>query len=854
MLTDKILVTISASADGAIRELQGLESSAGKADAATLDLGKSLKTGLVAGAAALAGTGLVSFLSSSADKFVEAQTAAAQFARATNATVEEAGKFTTVARQLGLDMNDLIEINAEFSKKIEEQPGLLSDLNVEIAKNADGSTNMTKTLVSTIDALGGMEDGLKAAQIAAELFGEEGSKQLAGFYLQGIEVADLMDRINFIDRSDDAKRFAASSLEMNLAMEQLQITIGAKLVPVMTELIDSGLAVFGFLSELPEEVYLMVGAAAAWYAIQKVLNAELVVTTGLRLFEWGTNAADAFLTASGAANKAKVAIGGLAGVARNAAPFLALAAAIALVNSSIKEGERVSAYATNIDNLNLSLEDQAKALEATEGWWNRFVGTTQTKMQQITLETRKAAEASLANSDATESERAAAQALLDVLGDGTSAQQTSNLATEEGQQAARDYAEALGGAAGAMADASAKQRDLADLISEGVTSGKEFSAALADAGEAAGETARDQEILNGVLAAYNALTYGAIEATEDFYAAFYAAEEAINKAKAAIAAYNDEPTPENETEVFEATRRAADAAATQWQAAQARLGNYVTESEIAAQRLATIEILLNTPGFPPGAAAKLKLEAASITAAAVREADFKIPVGFSEEDINTSLAIIKGLLADPSIDPELKAQLELDQTSLETAKGNIETLGVDAATEVKVEADTTAAEDSLDGVTGDQTANVTVDIVNNKGAASVLDAVANPSDDGRTARMKIDITNNLGAGSVLDNVANPGGSARVPRMTIDITNNLGAASVLNNVANPNGQARIAYIDIVTRGSANIPTGGDGPDQDSVRQLPPVVNNRISVDLDGFQLRSTIREEVRFARAGIGGLA
>ena len=38
------------------------------------------------------------------------------------------------------------------------------------------------------------------------------------------------------------------------------------------------------------------------------------------------------------------------------------------------------------------------------------------------------------------------------------------------------------------------------------------------------------------------------------------------------------------------------------------------------------------------------------------------------------------------------------------------------------------------------------------------------------------------------------------------------------------------------------------------QSPPVVNNRISVDLDGFQLRSTIREEVRFARAGIGGLA
>ena len=96
--------------------------------------------------------------------------------------------------------------------------------------------------MSTIDALGSMEDGLKAAQIAAELFGEEGSKQLAGFYLQGIEVADLMDRIDFVDRSDDAKRFTASTLEMNLAMEQLQITLGAEIVPLMTDLADAGLA------------------------------------------------------------------------------------------------------------------------------------------------------------------------------------------------------------------------------------------------------------------------------------------------------------------------------------------------------------------------------------------------------------------------------------------------------------------------------------------------------------------------------------------------------------------------------------------------------------------------------------
>ena len=127
--------------------------SAKGADSQAINLGKTLKTGLVAGATALAGAGLVSYLNDSVTAFQEAQVAASQFARATNATVEEAGKFTTVAGALGLEMNDLIEINAEFSKKVQEQPGLLKALNVEVAKNADGSVNMTRTLVATIDAL-----------------------------------------------------------------------------------------------------------------------------------------------------------------------------------------------------------------------------------------------------------------------------------------------------------------------------------------------------------------------------------------------------------------------------------------------------------------------------------------------------------------------------------------------------------------------------------------------------------------------------------------------------------------------------------------------------------------------------
>ena len=114
------------------------------------------------GAAALVGTGLVGFLRDSVAQFTEMGTAAGQFARATNATVEEAGKFVTLAEAMGLSMNDLIEINAEFQSTVEKQPDLLKDLGVEIAKNADGTENWTLTIGDTLDALGEMENGAAA--------------------------------------------------------------------------------------------------------------------------------------------------------------------------------------------------------------------------------------------------------------------------------------------------------------------------------------------------------------------------------------------------------------------------------------------------------------------------------------------------------------------------------------------------------------------------------------------------------------------------------------------------------------------------------------------------------------------
>jgi hypothetical protein len=543
---DKILVVIDATSGAAVKEMDRLQKASKGADLSVKDMGRTLKTGLVAGAAAFVGAGLVSALNQTVTAFQEAQTSAAQFARATNASVQEAGKFTMVAKAAGLGMNDLVEINAEFSRKIREQPQLLQQLNVQIAKNADGSVNMTRTLVSTLDALGAMEDGLKAAQIAAQLFGEEGSKQLAGFYLAGIKVSDLMERIDFVDKSDDAKAYAASTMELNLAFQQLQIEVGSRLVPVLTTLVDAGMALGSFLGGIPTSVYLAVGAFVAINKALAFFRSELAATILIGFIDNVIAPMGAgFVGVEGAAAKAGVAIRGV-GLALKTAmsaalPLLALMAAIEVVMNALSASERTSATVLGIKDTNASLMDQAKILRDTDSVIDSILARQfdpflpgwlkdNYDMERVTDSYRSQAEATLAAADATNTQKKAAQDLLDVINAG-------NLATDEGTEAMALYRAAMGGAAAVSAQLQTTQKNLADAIADIVLNGADAKTTWADIAAAAQDAATAQANAKKQAELYDAamgMVSKTIQGTVDWQKRLLGIPKSIEEAKNAI--------------------------------------------------------------------------------------------------------------------------------------------------------------------------------------------------------------------------------------------------------------------------------------------------------------------------------
>ena len=86
-MTDRILVVISASASGAVQELDKVSKSAKDADTHADKLSKTMKAGLAAGAAALVGTGLVSFLQNYVSAFADAAKSAGDLAAPGTASV-----------------------------------------------------------------------------------------------------------------------------------------------------------------------------------------------------------------------------------------------------------------------------------------------------------------------------------------------------------------------------------------------------------------------------------------------------------------------------------------------------------------------------------------------------------------------------------------------------------------------------------------------------------------------------------------------------------------------------------------------------------------------------------------------
>lgn len=598
----------------------------------------------------VAGVSLADWLSESVSGYLEGARAASSLAMSMNATTEEGGRFIAVASQLGLEMGDLLEIQASFAQVVDATPELLASFGAEVKTNADGTTNWALTLQDALGRLQEIPDATQRNALGFQLFGEEGYKQMSRLLLSGKSVDEVFQAMGTPFTDEDV----AATAEFESAMSDLSSTggglsreVGAVLVPMLTAALNVFGAVADVVTAIPGPMGVAVVAAIA-LAIANRLTAEsggLLAATSTAASGALGRMAGASMVAAGsttalgiAGGATRLAMGGLVtmlggplGVA-----LIALGAGFALLNSTMGDSAAESEDAAAAqDALTSALEESGGVVTA-----NVRQKAALSAQESGLLETAKAAgvaqgdvtDALLGNEDAlgrvrsaleayrTENSRennygttqlnAQGQAADDALGSLTSlAEGTKETADQQGELAGE-----LEESTDKTALAQAAMDALTGALDGGNVSAADLARLTGEAARAQDEESAASDRAKAALDAYNATTRDAVDATLERINAMYSAEDAnfrfLDAMDEANKATDDGTTSVNEQReaqvkliqaVLSAAGSVADAAIEGREAAGQVLTDVDRANVRATAMIQDLRNKMNTPGMSKGA-------------------------------------------------------------------------------------------------------------------------------------------------------------------------------------------------------------------------------------------------------------
>ena len=871
--TDVISVVIKASSAAAVQELNSLQKEASRTDQAMDSLGKkigltgsAIKAGLAAGAVALVGTGLVKFLQDSVAAFGDAAKAAGELATATGGSVEEVSRMQAALEDSGVSAETSAALLTKFTTNAGKNSKALADLGVVMKTNKDGSIDYADAMVQTVDAIDKIGDSSKRNQLLVQFFGKQGAAAFNELRASGVSLADSMKAI------DTARVFGTSDVQaayeydqaiddLNASFKGIQFVVGKEVVPALSDLINMGTGVIEFFTTLPGPVVQLgeaLGIAGlAVYGLGKAfafLKGEAVGTLIVGLLDSIALLPPALFAAETAAGKAGVAFGVLGNAAKSlavaAAPMIILTAAVTALMGAMESAKNIRNFISDSDNLNVSLREQAQAVADTDSVWSTFVNGNNVEkiMGNIAVKTRDAAEASLENADATEAERAAAQALIDIMGEGSSAQQAANLDTEEGRKAQEAYARSLSASATASKEATDKQRDLADIVANGATSQQELTDAVVAAGEAQAEQNRISETSKRLMDEYAAATYGAVDATFALFDKEFAAADAHRAANKALEDYNATMKDTKATEddrasalddLVEAQLRDVAAAAASTEQQDLLNGSHKDAAYYIGLQVDALQKLVDSHVLPADAEAQLQTFIGQLETAQTK----------AGEGINAEV----GVTISASVDTQMEV---LKQQIRQAGQAGNESLVQDLQAR-------------LDALTADQTADVTVVVTNADVVAATLSGLAAPRssvltitadtgaaqgqydslDDWRESQLRVilDDTEAQAQYAVLDDwrethltVVLDGADA--VRATLDRLDDWRTVRI-NVETSGVGAARAALASVGANSAGAQSLGRIGLPQPTFNPTYSPVN-MVRVSVDGRELRSVVRDEIQ----------
>ena len=256
--SDKITVVIDVATEKATKGMKDFKTSVkeaegftGKLKAGVGSLGAQFKSAAMSPAGLASGVAAAGAVAMKAvDEFATLGIEVGKFADATGMASEDASRWIEVGGDLGIEAGAMQSALGKLNKAID--PEKFRELGIEIAKTADGATDVNGTFLNVIDRLNGIKDPAERARVASKLLGK-GWQEMAELIGQGSDklsksLAEVSDA-KVIDESEvrKARDYRAAMDKLNDAFQDMMITVGEELAPAVSKAADDFADLIGIL-------------------------------------------------------------------------------------------------------------------------------------------------------------------------------------------------------------------------------------------------------------------------------------------------------------------------------------------------------------------------------------------------------------------------------------------------------------------------------------------------------------------------------------------------------------------------------------------------------------------------------
>jgi murein DD-endopeptidase MepM/ murein hydrolase activator NlpD len=156
-------------------------------------------------------------------------------------TAEEASRLQEVADDLGIGVGALESTMGRMNRTAAQTPDKFAAIGAELAKNEDGTTNVTETFLSTVDALNQIPDATVRAQASQEIFGRSWQDIAELVAAGGDSVRESLASVEAGKIVDDAeieraRKFRDTLDNLKGVAEELAIEVGGALVDALDDM------------------------------------------------------------------------------------------------------------------------------------------------------------------------------------------------------------------------------------------------------------------------------------------------------------------------------------------------------------------------------------------------------------------------------------------------------------------------------------------------------------------------------------------------------------------------------------------------------------------------------------------